>query len=1408
MDDIKKLKKIRAITRTAVTKVMNKLEKEFDSQSIDLLQEHFDYLNEHLIQLRELDNKIQNIIQVEDEFDAEIQSTFGYNEKISMLCSKIKIQIKTLTKSDPSVSSQATVNVQNDSFNNSINGSSVNSNKNVNSVRLPKLQIDKYFGDPCLWLEFWNKFQNSIDKNETLTKVDKFSYLKSLLGGAAGNVVNGFALSDDNYDNALILLKERFGREGIVVNAHMSKLLNLYPVKDSNNVIGLRKLYDICKIQIRSLESLDVTSGMYGHLLQPILLKLLPEDLVLDFNRKQLGKKEESTFDVMELLQFLKIEIECRESANLLSGSKGERKKFIPHNSKHMPIVSGDNQNISRSRQNKNHIPLNSNSSRTFEYFTPVIEKKCIYCDSDKHGSELCDDLSVDEKKEILRKQGRCFLCLEKNHRIRDLKVIIENRDEPTLNIEIEALETDQITATNIPVPSNNISKINKQLKGLKLADCYEFRNNKIVILVGADYYYDVVLNRIKRLNDKLVATETLFGWCILGKTEMTNTILGMKIVVEEKLISDDLTKFWELENLGIEANATENISDDVTLKEFESGISFSDNRYSVRLPWKPGMKEQLQDNRTVALKRFRGLQSKFLNDPFLFNEYRAVLEEHKSENIIESVTNELKEDKTIFYLPHTAVIREDKTTSKLRIVFDASSHAKGQLSLNDCLHIGPNLNPGIFLLLVKFRENRVAFTADIKQAFLQIQLDEEDRDVTRFLWNENPNGPEELIQSYRMTRVLFGVSSSPFLLAATIKHYLKRYVEKFPETCEMLNNSLYVDDLVSGRENVEQAFKTSLESVDIFKGASMILRKWQTNSPELRDRWKEIGMDIGQSVESKTQTLVPSKILGVAWNPDQDTFTLTLEGSAARFKPFVKNRIKEIQKYTDPIEWRHCPGKDNPADLLSRGMSASELRSSELWWHGFPWLIQNENSWPKALDFSKEIDIEQIGKYELRKETMVNSTTIESPPDNNLIKRYSSFDTLIITTAWCLRFVNNSKINISERKKDYLNTTELRNAAEVLVKSVQQSEFKSEIKCLQLKHQIPKNSKILSLNPFLDKDGLLRVGGRLKFSNLSDSQKHQLILPKTHHLTDLIINHFHKISLHSGTQTTLFLIRQYYWIPSGQNRVRRVINRCLTCFKTRIRTVNQMMGDLPKDRVVPSRPFEKATHFEVVSDLTTDSFLASLRRFIARRSKPATIWSDNATNFKGAKNVLDILLKYVNLILYKNIVPKKIEAVLNSRPLCPLSADPADLQPLTPGHFLVEAPLLGIPEPSELLTNISLSSRWSLIQSLKNRFWKRWSKEYLGELQARKKWRLPLSNLKLGQLVMLKDPSKIPMEWTLGRIEGIHPGSDGLVRVIRIRTSRGVFTRTAASVCPLPFEDVGPPSNGGRDIPACQHKN
>ncbi|GFT01667.1 integrase catalytic domain-containing protein [Trichonephila clavipes] len=400
----------------------------------------------------------------------------------------------------------------------------------------------------------------------------------------------------------------------------------------------------------------------------------------------------------------------------------------------------------------------------------------------------------------------------------------------------------------------------------------------------------------------------------------------------------------------------------------------------------------------------------------------------------------------------------------------------------------------------------------------------------------------------------------------------------------------------------------------------------------------------------------------------------------------------------------------------------------------------------------------------------------------------------------------------------------------------------------------------------------LFDPGGRLKHSTLSEFQKHQMMLPKAHHLTDLIIEHYHKKSLHSGLQTTLYLIRQFYWIPSGQNRVRRILNKCITCFRIKTQTIYQMMGDLPRDRIVPSRPFEKvgldyagpiitkpnlkrsrvtlksyiaificfstkATHLEVVSDLTTEAFLACLRRFIARRSKPSVIWSDNATNFKGARNILNewneicksnriqlfsaeegiewnfippvsphfgglweaniksmkrILLKVAKSAIMNfeelTTLMAQIEAVLNSRPLSPLTSDPNDLNPLTPGHFLTNCAISSFPEPYTASDSLSYHSRWKLIQSLRDKFWNRWSTEYLTHLQTRAKWSVQNPNLMENQLVLLKDSNTKPLDWPMGRILEVFPGSDGLVRVVNVKTSTGILKRAITKVVPLPI--------------------
>ncbi|XP_049878088.1 uncharacterized protein LOC126375230 isoform X6 [Pectinophora gossypiella] len=257
-----------------------------------------------------------------------------------------------------------------------------------------------------------------------------------------------------------------------------------------------------------------------------------------------------------------------------------------------------------------------------------------------------------------------------------------------------------------------------------------------------------------------------------------------------------------------------------------------------------------------------------------------------------------------------------------------------------------------------------------------------------------------------------------------------------------------------------------------------------------------------------------------------------------------------------------------------------------------------------------------------------------------------------------------------------------------------------------------------------------------------------------------------------------------------------------------------------------------KAVHLEVVSDLSTAAFIACLKRFISRRGKPHYIHCDNAKNFVGAKNELGRMLRSSLRSVYeytanegikftfnppysptfgglweagvksakhhvKRIVGNanltfeelstlftQIEAILNSRPLTPLSHDPNDLSPLTPGHFLIGRPLTSLPAPPG--DNMKLKNRYILIENLRQRFWERWRHEYLSEMQQRTKGRLRNSNLQLGDLVVFKEENLPPLKWRLGRAQKLYPGADGVVRVADFLTFRGTERRAVNKVCPL----------------------
>ncbi|GFV15742.1 integrase catalytic domain-containing protein [Trichonephila clavipes] len=294
-----------------------------------------------------------------------------------------------------------------------------------------------------------------------------------------------------------------------------------------------------------------------------------------------------------------------------------------------------------------------------------------------------------------------------------------------------------------------------------------------------------------------------------------------------------------------------------------------------------------------------------------------------------------------------------------------------------------PNRRSGIRRRFIQML-NRVAISSDIRQAFLQICLADKHKDFVRFLWTDsNPRIGEKLtLQVYRFNRVIFGVNSSPFLLAATIKYHIEKYNEIHPITVQHLDSFMYVDDWITGQDTREEALFMSRHAKNIMKEAGMEMRKWISNDTVLMAQWAAEGFDthpmdasiriprlVLDSTNDEVSDLIEIHIFcdasklayGAAayvkgseivrkkrrckvfhWT-DSKIVLFWIKGSSKRWKQFVANRVQEISELTDPDSWFHCSGRDNPSDFLSRGLSVDTLISNNKWWTGPAFLRTDE---------------------------------------------------------------------------------------------------------------------------------------------------------------------------------------------------------------------------------------------------------------------------------------------------------------------------------------------------------------------------------------------------------------------------------------------------------------------------------
>lgn len=274
-----------------------------------------------------------------------------------------------------------------------------------------------------------------------------------------------------------------------------------------------------------------------------------------------------------------------------------------------------------------------------------------------------------------------------------------------------------------------------------------------------------------------------------------------------------------------------------------------------------------------------------------------------------------------------------------------------------------------------------------------------------------------------------------------------------------------------------------------------------------------------------------------------------------------------------------------------------------------------------------------------------------------SIIKEHSNLFRLQRRIAFLLRWSKKSNKRIGVP-----NANEMRHALNALIKFTQKSAFREEIVCCTHNEELPLKSKLMSLRPFIDENGILRVGGRLLKSDLPFEKKHPIILPKKHHSTKLIIEQAHQLTIHGG-QSLMSAYLSNYWIFGKSEQIKRVIKKCVKCFRYTAKPQEQLMADLPTNRVTPHRTFlhsgvdfagpysiksfigrcrgkyvnnnsksyvaifvcfsTRAIHIELVSDLTSVAFIAAFKRFVARRDKVTDLYSDCGTNFIGADRLL-----------------------------------------------------------------------------------------------------------------------------------------------------------------------------------------
>ena len=827
-------------------------------------------------------------------------------------------------------------------------------------AKLPKLVISKFNGTYMDWPRFWGQFTETIDKSN-IAAVSKFAYLRELLDSKVKNTIEALPFTAEGYNRAKSILQEKYGKETEIVKAYCREILDLPTVTSANprKIADFSDKLQYCVHALQTMKKLDQVNGAVALTLEKLpairgdIVRTDPDWECWNFAQLSEAIRLWTRRNPVESKQEHEPVERRHEKPRKLFHAQGKQEKpracVYCDDPAHKTVNCTKVTSLPERRQILIRKRLCFNcAAGMHKSVTCPSKASCQHCHL-RHHSSLHDsetDVKLPNGKNVAmtsssndKKEGifpvvvvdvngiRCRALIDSgsgsSYVSTKLIQLLGAKPTETQTRTVDMLMASKVTQLEIydlefrsvndqfvlPVRATKVNKAElltmenpkygelidnyPHLKGVSVNDDYTKPVLPIHVVLGGVEYAKIKTQTKPRIGqqNEPVAELTKFGWFVMSPgTEIEKSTMMLTQASQR-----DYEDLCRLDVLGL-ADAPEHDQNTVHA-EFKEQLERSpEGWYETGLPWKSNHPELL-DNKQGSLNRLENL-SRRLERKGQTSEYDGIIKEQIEMNIVERAPEKVSGKE--FYIPHKPVVRETAATTKMRVVYDASAHpTPDSVSLSECLNPGPPLQNKLWDVLVRQRAFPVAVNADLRRAFLQIRVKEADRDALRFHWRSSA---EEEVETWRFTRVLFGLAPSPFLLNGVLEAHLDAWEERQPDVVAELRKSLYVDDVISGNQTVEQAQRTKQVAIEIMSHATFELHKWNSNEPQLEDNDNRTSDSDEQFFAKQQLNVKPteSKMLGLKWDKHQDTLAVMIPTEQA--KPTKRGILGKLASIYDPL--------------------------------------------------------------------------------------------------------------------------------------------------------------------------------------------------------------------------------------------------------------------------------------------------------------------------------------------------------------------------------------------------------------------------------------------------------------------------------------------------------------------------